>query len=81
MQVAAKEEPSMILSMTDHYYSSRSQFIKKQKVLGQTIHCYDVYDGKMLYGLTQHSLWSQKHHPFLLCKYRRGYAIRNYSTH
>ena len=35
----------------------------------------------MLYGLTQHSLWSQKHYPFLLCKCRRGQAVRNYSTH
>lgn len=36
---------------------------------------YDYHDGKMLYLLTQHSLWNWHHHPFLLCKCSRGAAV------
>ena len=68
MEVAAKEELSMILSMTESYYNERIKFIINRKELGQSIHCYDVHDGKMLYSLIYHSLWSCKHHPFVLCK-------------
>ena len=31
----------------------------------------------MLYLLTQHSTFTRKHHPFLLCKCRRGECFRN----
>ena len=38
---------------------------------------YDLHDGKMLYILTQHSLFNRKHHPFLLCKCQRGAGVAN----
>eukprot|EP00957_Ditylum_brightwellii_P119655 9129507-Ditylum_brightwellii.AAC.1 len=46
-------------------------------VNGSTAHpiFYYMYDGKMLYSLTQHGNWNRKHHPFLLCKCRRGMGV------
>ena len=38
---------------------------------------YDLHDGKMLYLLTQHSLYNCKHHLFLLCKCQRGVGVQN----
>ena len=38
---------------------------------------YDLHDGKMLYCLTQHSLWNRKYHPFLLCKCKRGEGVKD----
>ena len=40
---------------------------------------YDLHDGKMLYLLTQYSLWNRKHHPFLLCGYMRDEGVINNS--
>ena len=81
MQVAAKEESCMLLSMLSNYYCDRTTFVREQKKLGNNIHCFDVHDGKMLCNLTQHSLWNRKNYPFLLCKCKRGQAVRNYSNH
>jgi len=64
MQVAVKEEPSMILSMTKSYYNEKTKFIIKCKELGKSIYCYSMHDSKMLYSLTQHSLWSCKYYLF-----------------
>ena len=41
------------------------------------VHFYDMHDGKMLYVLTQHSLWNRKYHPFLLCKCTQGERVLN----
>ena len=42
---------------------------------------YDLHDGKMLYLLTQHSLWNRKHIPFILCTCRRGEGVVDYENH
>ena len=42
---------------------------------------YDLHDGKMLYLLTQHSLYNRKFHPFLLCKCQRGEGVINNMNH
>jgi len=31
--------------------------------------------------LTQHSFWSRRNHPFILCKCKWGQAVANYGTH
>ena len=36
-----------------------------------------MHDGKMIYALTQHSAWSRKNHPFLLCACKRGEGVKN----
>ena len=38
---------------------------------------YEVHDGKMLYLLTQHSLWNRKYHPFLICSCSRGAGVKD----
>ena len=38
---------------------------------------YDMHDGKMIYQLTQHSLYNRKYYPFLLCKCHRGDGVKN----
>ena len=38
---------------------------------------YDLHDGKVLYLLTQHSLFNRKHYPFLLCKCQRGAGVKD----
>jgi hypothetical protein len=44
-------------------------------------HYYDLHDGKMLYLLTQHSLWNRKFNPFLLCTCSRGIGVTSPDTH
>ena len=36
---------------------------------------YEMHDGKMICALTQHSQWSRKVHPFLLCACQRGKGV------
>ena len=36
-----------------------------------------MHDGKMLYLLTQHSLYNRKYKPFLLCKCSKGEGVQN----
>ena len=36
-----------------------------------------MHDAKMLYMITQHSSWSRKHYPFLLCKCNRSDGVVN----
>ena len=43
--------------------------------VGEEVYFYDMHDGKMLYILTQHSLYSRKHYPYLLCRCKRGAAV------
>ena len=43
--------------------------------VGEEVNFYDMHDGKMLYILTQHSLYSRKHYPYLLCRCKRGAAV------
>ena len=38
---------------------------------------YDMHDGKMIYMLTQHSLYNRKFHHFLLCACHRGDGVIN----
>ena len=49
------------------------------KIEGMNERCqfFDLHDGKMLYLLTQHSLYSRLHQPFLLCGCRRGEGVKN----
>ena len=44
-------------------------------------HYYDLHDGKMLYLLTQHSMWNRKEHPFLICDCKRGEGVVNNEHH
>ena len=81
MQVAAKEEPSMLLSVLKNHYESRIKLKEKLKNDGINLCLFDVHDGKMICNIMQHSKWNRKHHPFILCKYKRGDAVKNLENH
>ena len=57
--------------------SIRSNDGKIDGIEDKTFDFYDLHDGKMLYLLTQHSLYSRKHYPFLLCKCHRGQGVKD----
>ena len=76
MQVMAKEELGVLKACMPAYLLERRELVegrKKSSLLPNSkVWTYDVHDGKLLYLLTQHSLWNRKFHPFLMCKCRRG---------
>ena len=45
------------------------------ELTNKNITCFELHDGKILYLLTQHSLFYFKYFPFLLCKCQRGQGI------
>ena len=79
-QIMAEETHSTMLPAVTSVFTER-ELVKKSEssVLPgvNSISFYDMHDGKMLYLLTQHSAWNRKHHPFLLCKCKRGDGVRN----
>ena len=81
MQAASKEEPCMLLSVLDEHYKSRKELQESVKNSGINLHCFEVHDAKMIYNLTQHSLWNRRFHPFLLCKCKRGEAVKDPINH
>ena len=81
MQCAAKEEPYVLLIVLEDYYKLKNELKKELKNKGIFHDSYDMHDRKMIYNLVQCSKWNRKHHPFLLCKCKRGDAVKNYSTY
>ena len=71
----------MLLSSLQEHYTSRMLFKKEMSAKGFELDLYDIHDGKMLHNLTQHSQWNRKYHPFLLCKCKKGQAIKNPTFH
>ena len=74
---------TMIPSVHD-YFKQKYQLRIKEKnrdVIDHKYWFYDLHDGKMLYLLTQHSLWNRRHHPFLLCTCQRGEGVLANRTH
>ena len=54
------------------------QTLKKEgmtELPNNQLNYYELHDGKMLYLLTQHSLFNRKHFPFLLCTCGRGEGV------
>ena len=84
LQLLAKEEIVILDEVTKNYYELRTRFNKKDLKLdvendgtGIEVYCYDTHDGKMIYELTQHSSWSRKHHPYVLCKCSKGESTKS----
>ena len=46
---------------------------------GCNFNFHDMHDAKMVCIMTQHSSWSRKNHPFLLCKCQRGEGVADKS--
>ena len=49
--------------------------IRPVSLSSSKVHTYDVHDVKMLYLLTQHSLWNRKYNPFLMCGCERDQGL------
>ena len=78
-QLVGTESSSLILPAVKPYFNQR--YLLSQKPSKQSYCFYDIHDGKMLYMLTQHSLWNRKNKPFLLCTCLRGEGVKNNKTH
>ncbi len=84
MQAQAKENWHNIEQLLGPYYDEvNDKDLFKGSVIDdeKLVEFYNFHDGKMLYMLTQHSLWSQKHHPFISCKCRKGDSVQNGKDH
>ena len=68
-QVLGDEKCANIFPVVDSVYESKKKLINEglESLPSCNVSFYDMHDGKMLYLLTQHSLYSRKFHPFLLC--------------
>jgi hypothetical protein len=72
-QVRGEEKCSVIFPVLDNIFKEKTDLMKRYP----HVSIYEMHDGKMLYILTQHCLFNCKHHPFLLCKCKRGEGITN----
>ena len=81
MQVIGKEELKVLQCTLKDYFEERRKYtdgtLQFADLPNSKIYCYDVHDGKMLYLLLQHSMWNRKHHPFILCKCKRGEGVNS----
>jgi hypothetical protein len=70
-QVLAKEELATTSLCLETWLQDRKGIVQgtttPSKLPNSKVWCYDIHDVKMLYLLTQHSLWNRKNHPFLMC--------------
>ena len=76
-QYRGEENAENAFAATKAVYE-RKKYLRKnglEKLQNCNISYYDLHDGKMLYLLTQHSLFNRKHQPFLLCTCQRGEGI------
>ena len=77
-QVVGDEKFDTLLPALNKIYESKAAIRRKEASEGKVQHVmYDLHDGKMLYLLTQHSLFNRKHHPFLLCACQRGAGVKD----
>ena len=80
MQVAADETDDVVTSAYTTFCKERNEFsvssldIKYQDL---KIDFLELHDAKFIYALTQHSLYSRKYYPFLLCRCGRGDTYSN----
>ena len=83
-QIKGEEKPSVLFPAMESQYQSMSRIMEKESdeplIPDSNLTFYELHDGKMLYLLTQHSLFNRKHYPFLLCKCQRGQGVRD-KTH
>ena len=78
LQMLGEEKPSFIFPVIEQHYEEKHKIRSSGETIENSSPCfYDCHDGKMLYILTQHSLWNRKHNPFLLCNCSRGDAVKD----
>ena len=78
-QIIGQEKCGTLFPALDSVYKCKKNIIDDQN-LHPTDVCFnffEMHDAKMLYILTQHSLYNRKYHPFLLCKCHRGDGVKD----
>ena len=75
-QVVGEEKFSTLLPALKKIYQSKAE-IRADEESRKKYVMYELHDRKMLYLLTQHSLFNRKYKPFLLCSCGRGEGVRN----
>ena len=81
-QVQGTENLETMIASTSKYFEEKKEVRDNIEDEKRKNYCYyDLHDGKMLYLLTQHSSWSRKFHPFLLCECKRGEGVKNNNNH
>ena len=78
-QLRGKETIHTMLPAVESYFREKKRL--RESTENRNYYFYDLHDGKMLYLLTQHSQWSRKNHPFLLCKCGRGEGVTANENH
>ena len=78
-QVMGTESLDMLMPSLSSYFQERLEV--SEDSMFDNWFFYDLHDGKMLYLLTQHSLWNRKTKPFLLCSCSRGEGVENNLDH
>ena len=80
-QLNGTENYSNMMPAVKNYFFEKGELYDNKKSIhyltNNNISYYDLHDGKILYLLTQHSLWNRKHHPFLWCTCMRGEGVKN----
>ena len=83
-QVLGEEKAENLFPVVHSVFSMKQALYEGKEtspVANCQINYYDMHDGKMLYMLTQHSLYNRKHHPFLLCTCHCGDGVTNNKSH
>ena len=76
-QFIGEEKLGTLLPVLEEIFETKREIERKVVEHGTNIKMLELHDGKMLYLLTQHSLFSRKFTPFLLCCCSRGEGARN----
>ena len=85
MQLRGPEKPQNVLPVSTEVYKEIKTIqeyldnIVKEELDGKRFSIYEVSDGKMLYMLLQHSLYSRLHKPYFLYTCLRGEGVRDKS--
>ena len=80
MQVAADETDDIVTSAYTMFCKERNEFSVtslNEQYQHLKIDFLELHDAKFVYALTQHSLYSRKYYPFLLCRCGRGDTYSN----
>ena len=80
-QIQAVENVPTMSASTQQYFQQKTDLKTCDDLNNSNYTFYDLHNGKMLYLLTQHCSWSRKHHPFILCKCKRGEGVINNNNH
>ena len=78
-QIRGKESIHTMIPAVENYFHEKKRL--RDETEKRNYHFYDIHDGKMLYLLTQHSQWSRKNNPFLLCTCGKGEGVKANQNH